>query len=816
MSSQYFDMIDAARAYYGAGDPSYITLMSGNYTPQEYAAILRQIPGVDVTLDSSGIVRSWSYKSPYEFTDAAADAAQLINSNVQSGTAAAGNTASLNTPIGTTLDNNGKVVLTQGGTQYSGGTMAGAALTIIGGVQASVAAAATGFALGKTISSELYDIFPDFFDSHEMEYFNPEKWGEMADIWEDATGSTLVGDAIRLLYGVKEDSDEVTAYLREDQLEFFAAYLAKMGAFDTGGAYDYSGLTYYATKPSAADIYATGTRVPREGWGNIPYGTNCNKSMMFAFYFTEASRFVVGFIVNQSGKQIYWYRNSTTVSAENAANTFTDSQNNTFYRSNSNVTMPSDATPDNRMLYIGEYTGSSTGANAWITSQLHNFNITDLIGTQGGGSGIDGIGNQTGATLPSINSDTPYADILPTILNDIPYLYDNRIEIPYVDDEGNEQTIVYYPVPMPDGGENNQPTGENISQIAPFISPDNDPQVATFIYSSIQPDPTPVTDEIPDTLNPTDNPPDTGNGNSPTIITPTGNASRLWSVYNPTQAQVDAFGAWLWSSNFIDQIKKLFTDPMNAIIGIHKVFATPIVSGTGTIVCGYIDSQVASNLVGNQYTSIDCGTVNLYEYFGNVFDYYDTEVSVYLPFIGIHQLDTAFVMRASINIVYHVDVYTGACLAELRITRDGFSPVIYTFSGDCSVRYPLSSGSYMGIVSGILTAGTALMTGGATGIIGGALALSNSHTQIQKSGSLQGNTGAMGCKKPYLIISRPQTCVTDFAHYQGYGANARVSVDTMQGYFKLTDVETNSIIGATESELRIVKTLLENGVHMND
>lgn len=809
----FYDLIDAAEAYYGAGDPSYIALISHSYTPDEYASILRQIPGVDVTLDSNGVVRSWLYKSPYEFTNAAADAAQAVNSNVQSGTASAGNTAYLSTPITSKLDNDGKVELGQGGTQYSGGTMAGAALTIIGGVQASVAAAATGFALGKTISSTLYDTFPDFFDSHEMEYFNPEKWGDMADIWEDATGSSLVGDAIRLLYGVNENTGEATAYLREDQLEFFAAYLANMGVFNDN-SYDYTGVQYYSSKPSFSTLQSTGTSVNLLGFSNWHVGSNVQTQMMFSFYANFSGHYMLGFLGSRYNGEVYIETSYGSVSEYIFYTTVQDSNRRNYYTVRTVWHLA--GAPDSRMLDIGVYTGAdnSNQLQNWFIERFATIDIAGIIGTSGTTGGIDGIGDQPNANIPNINSDTPYTNIMPQILQDVPYLNDNRIELPYVDENGNEQTIIYYPVPMPTGGEGNQPTGENIDQSNPFISPDSSPQVATFINSSIQPDPVTVTDTLPDTLNPTDNPPDTGSGDSPTVVLPTGNATRLWSVYNPSQAQVDSFGAWLWSSNFIDQIKKLFTDPMSAIIGIHKVFATPAISGQGTIVCGYIDSQVPSNLVSYQYTTIDCGTVNLYEYFGNIFDYIDTQVSIYLPFIGIHPLETSFVMRASINVLYHVDVYTGACLAEIKVTRDGYSPVIYTFSGDCSVRYPLSSGSYMGIVSGILTAGAAVMSGGGLGLISGALSLGHSQTSIQKSGSLQGNTGAMGCKKPYLIISRPQTVNTEFAHFTGYGANTKTTVSTMNGYFRMTDVDVIGVVGATGNEIQRIKTLLESGVHV--
>ena len=258
---------------------------------------------------------------------------------------------------------------------------------------------------------------------------------------------------------------------------------------------------------------------------------------------------------------------------------------------------------------------------------------------------------------------------------------------------------------------------------------------------------------------------------------------------------------------------------MQSIIGVHKIFAAPSISGSNNITVGYLDSGVSANVVGAQYTTINCGSVSVREQFGNVFDYEDTQVRLYLPFIGIVQLDTADVMRGTVSVVYHVDVITGACLAEVKVSRDGGGGTLYQFSGDAAVRYPISSGSYMGVVSGVLGVvggiASGIMSGGATlPMAAGAIAggLSGAKTQVQHSGSFAGNAGAMGGKKPYLIIERPQSAVADgYGAYQGKGANNVASVGAMSGYFKMTDIHTAGIMGASEAEIASIVQTLESG-----
>ena len=126
----------------------------------------------------------------------------------------------------------------------------------------------------------------------------------------------------------------------------------------------------------------------------------------------------------------------------------------------------------------------------------------------------------------------------------------------------------------------------------------------------------------------------------------------------------------------------------------------------------------------------------------------------------------------------------------------------------------------MGVVAGIASAvggvASAVMTGGATlPMAAGAIAggISGAHTQVQHSGNFSGNAGAMGAKKPYLIIERPQTYIADgFESYQGKGANNVRAIADMTGYFKMTDAHIDSVSGATESELEEIKTALERGV----
>lgn len=304
-----------------------------------------------------------------------------------------------------------------------------------------------------------------------------------------------------------------------------------------------------------------------------------------------------------------------------------------------------------------------------------------------------------------------------------------------------------------------------------------------------------------------------------------GFATALWNVYNPSQGAVNAFGAWLWNPNFIDVIKRLFESPIDAVFTLHKVFVNPTIGGTANIVVGSIDSGVSSAVVTSQYTNLDCGSIDLDEYFGNVFDYAPyTILQLYLPFIGIVELDPAYCMRSSISVFYTVDVFTGACVAKVGCKRDGYDICIYEFTGSCSVEYPVSYHSYSSIAAGILS-GAISATAGAIGtyvtgnpmaaVYGASSGIHQSlsgRSEIRHSGSFAGSHGAMGIRKPYLIISRPiLELADDFAYFDGYPANQTVSVGSCAGYIKAKECHLN-VPNAYKSELDELDAIFKSGV----
>ena len=414
---------------------------------------------------------------------------------------------------------------------------------------------------------------------------------------------------------------------------------------------------------------------------------------------------------------------------------------------------------------------------------------------------------ETGNTLKNITPDMSIPDIKNKLKNTYPDWFNNGFTSNEYDP--TTDTIVennYIPLTLPtqnplthdlDDPEYNQ---EKAQEGKP------DPENETQAQPLIQNEPS-----IPPVSPPTPTPSDNGGG-----LVGSGSNNGLWSIYNPTINELKSLGGYLWSSNIIEILQKFLNNPMDCIISLHMIYATPSTNGKQNIILGYLDSGVNANVVSNQFINIDCGSVNTVEYFGDARDYVApyTVVECYLPFIGIVKLKTEDIIGSNINIIYTLDVLTGAILCKIFVTKNGAKQQLYTFNGNASVQIPLTGSDRTRLLSGAITGAVAGITAGgligavAGGVAGGLMG----GTSIERSGNFSANSGALGIKKPYLIISRKTPYDADnYNDYYGYPSNKTVVLNNCKGFTRVKDIYVD-IPNATNEEKNEIETLLKNGI----
>ena len=318
---------------------------------------------------------------------------------------------------------------------------------------------------------------------------------------------------------------------------------------------------------------------------------------------------------------------------------------------------------------------------------------------------------------------------------------------------------------------------------------------------------------------PTD-PPSTDTGTTPDAGSNTSSVSAFMTIYNPTQAQLNDLAAYLWTDNFIENVKKLFANPMDVLIGLSMIYASPITDVEKNIRAGWVDTGVSAKTVTTQYVTIDCGEITVPELYGSALDYEPyTSIHVYLPFIGIVPVAANDFMGSKVRIMYKVDIMTGACLATIRINKGGLSADAYTFNGSCSVQIPITSSNYNSFVSSVIgaaaTVGGTIATGGALAPALGSAALQvvkGTRQDYQRSGSLAGNAGVMGVRRPYVLIKHPDAyTANNYNYFYGNPSNDTVVLGTLSGFTRVKDAHIEGI-AATDDELNEIMEILKEGI----
>lgn len=470
--------------------------------------------------------------------------------------------------------------------------------------------------------------------------------------------------------------------------------------------------------------------------------------------------------------------------------------------------------------------------------------------------------------IPEWNPITPY--ISPVINPEIQWPDAEEVPVPEPDKlvaPGAKSDPIYVPEPVLN------PATDPATLPEPLPEPaTSDPKTGGNPPPSIGFSP-PILFPVPDIPFPTISP------NASSTPVPSGDPGFV-QVYHPSPSELISFGRWLWVTYADATIDKIWNNPFDGVIGCHELYATPTDGGYTTIRCGFLDSGISSQLVRIRYSTINCGSMVIPEYWSNYLDYSPySKAYIYLPFIGIQELDVDDIVGASVNVCYHIDAYNGSCIAQITCAKDGYTNTLYQFSGNCAVEYPLSGGSQAAIKAAMMTgdayqaaantAANATMWGGigsglasavggvaggvATGLTGniaggishgisgiasgigqaiGGYASSvgqraygqAQHTAsmlsgksiVQHSGNFGASYGAMGIKKPYIFIRRPiQKVVNNYNVLYGYPAHKQVIIGNCEGFLRCREVHVVSPL-ATDGEKAIIEQLLTTGVYVTD
>lgn len=302
----------------------------------------------------------------------------------------------------------------------------------------------------------------------------------------------------------------------------------------------------------------------------------------------------------------------------------------------------------------------------------------------------------------------------------------------------------------------------------------------------------------------------------------------LVTVFRPDVISLNNLAAFLWSDLFdVATFKKLFANPMDALLGLSIVPCEVPSSSTANVKIGYVDTGVNMSLADTQYVAVDCGSLTPKEYWGSALDYAPySKFAIYLPYIGTHQISTDEIMGKELHVMYHIDILSGTCTA---MVKSGES-VLYEWSGSCGSGIPITNQNFSQFVTTAVQlagAGVAVAaTGGASapvtaGAVRGMAASTAEYTaanvssikpRIEHTGAVSGSAGMLGVQVPYLIWELPnQSLAEDYNHFVGYPSNITSTLGSLSGYTRVENVQLYGI-DATDNELTEIENLLIEGV----
>lgn len=311
-------------------------------------------------------------------------------------------------------------------------------------------------------------------------------------------------------------------------------------------------------------------------------------------------------------------------------------------------------------------------------------------------------------------------------------------------------------------------------------------------------------------------------------------ASGFLNIYSPTASQLSAFGGALWTNAFnvkwydIDSVSNLLlntiSDPINFIIGLFILPVTPTVGNASGIYLGGLNvNTVTANRITKQYVTIDFGTITIAELYGNYLDYAYSKLSIYLPYIGMADIDVQEVTGGSVTLQYIIDCFTGACVANVKCVKSTKTPwgvtyqnkSVHSYSGNVAIQLPISAGSFDTMTQGLINVGLGLVSGQPQTVAKGATdVITNVGGDATTRGSLSSNTGRICYQTPYLMFTHPiETRPAHLNDVHGVSAGAGGQLKNFSGLVFCDDVNLTGVT-ATDTEINMIESILKSGVYV--
>ena len=309
------------------------------------------------------------------------------------------------------------------------------------------------------------------------------------------------------------------------------------------------------------------------------------------------------------------------------------------------------------------------------------------------------------------------------------------------------------------------------------------------------------------------------------------------NAYKMTKGNLQTLGQCLWGTTLEGFLSGLFVNPLDFIVSLCVFPCSPEVGASTPVKLGRWECSLdpakgllfESNgeLLTSEFKVVPFGSIDIPENWGNFLDYSQTEVELYLPFIGTVEIDTSECMGGNINVEYTIDFFTGMCVANVLCSRPNYRlpngkalsyvHAQHSYQGNCAIQIPLSRVDYGSMIGSLINACTQAITNPVSGManLAGDLMNGNLRPNISSKGNIVANSGYCSVLYPYVRITRPITAEPEsFQEVMGYPSYINTTLGQCQDLCICEDIDLRGITGATEQELNKIRQLCKDGVYV--
>lgn len=326
------------------------------------------------------------------------------------------------------------------------------------------------------------------------------------------------------------------------------------------------------------------------------------------------------------------------------------------------------------------------------------------------------------------------------------------------------------------------------------------------------------------------------------------------SLWNPTQQEMQDLAQYLWTGTFdLTNFKKLFTDPMECVLSVGIIPITPTRKQSGgtdvkeeIVFGGSSHSGVNAYPVTEQFYTVDMGTLHIDGKSKSAMDYSPyAKASIYLPYCGTYALDVDEIMDSDVSLEYHIDIYTGACVAYLtidgHINSDGHNvnAIMYQFTGNVLASIPITGNDHSQFIQSMLFMGASIAAtvassgagapaiegAAASGDVAGAGMALNAATagsaintvmsmkpNVLHSGNLSSTAGLLGAQKPFITMSWSNLCRPEEEYkLAGMPLHRSGTLSDFEGFTIVSACHMHNIL-CTDAERAMIEQALARGV----